>query len=442
MAILYTVQHILQLNLPGFVRYGSLFLHPICVLLGRKEVNTVPLLLHEVLSTLQIALRMIPNSTWLMLQSTGSAQVLLQLAQVQCELISGERKHFSALDMSSSSFSSSSSKNKKDMQALQLEQEGNLIFHATPLVLAAASFAQRQQLQQQQQQNGVLGKRKHYVDQDIEPANDALVVHVLATIDALVLHAGRFLIAQPEGKQFLEQVQIALLFPLLAMQRGILPCHFHDKKMHRLFAERVRHSQTLQAAVFRTAGHMFLVTGAAEHIYLPIVQDVAQTAMRQIGCSAEVCREAQQLLLMTGHLVHPSVLPMPAVNPTALAADYLARDKKRRRQEEEQQDIEHAKISERTDSSSNAVPTSTDMSVAATSSQMFAATLASTDATEKAALSYAAKEPTVAATSTKTTVKASNTKVASKTEPKKAAAKVAMDEDDDIPDIDISSDQE
>ena len=200
LSVVTTLRHILELNLPGLIRYGSLFLHPLCVLLGRREVHTVPMLLQEVLLTLQVASRVLPTSTWMVLQSTGSLQVLLQLLQVQCELISGERKHYSALDQTSSSASSSSKAQKKDAQVLQLEQEGNLVFHATALVLASASVAQHQHHQmQQQQQNSVLGKRKHYVDQDVEPANDALTLLVLATVDTLLLHNGRLLVAQPEG---------------------------------------------------------------------------------------------------------------------------------------------------------------------------------------------------------------------------------------------------
>lgn len=429
-----TLQQILQLNLPGLVRYGSMFLHPVCVLLGRREVSTVPLLLQEVLTTLQLSFRVLPNSAWMMLQSTGNVQVLLQLVQVQCELISEERKHFSSLDISHSSLSS---KNKKDMEAMQAEQHGNLVFHATAIIKAAANVSYQKQ-QQQQQQSGVLGKRKHYLDQDLEVANDSFTCMVLATIDALLLHAGRLLCAQPEGKQFLESLQVSLLFPLAALRRGILPSHFQEKKMHRLFAERIRHSKVLQAAVVRTAGNIFLVTGASEHIYLPIVREVANTLLCQVGVDHELCNEAQRLLILTGHLVHPSVLPIPSANPTVLGSELLAREKKRRRQEEEQKDINDAKH----DVSGVAAVNRTSTSSGIELSDGLSAPLAELSA--KPALSYAASTPSAGPATvsndfaSKLPVVSSNKELMTK--PKASISQ--MDDDDDIPDIDISSDQE
>lgn len=449
LSVVTTLRHILELNLPGLIRYGSLFLHPLCVLLGRREVHTVPMLLQEVLLTLQVASRVLPTSTWMVLQSTGSLQVLLQLLQVQCELISGERKHYSALDQTSSSASSSSKAQKKDAQALQLEQEGNLVFHATALVLASASVAQHQHHQmQQQQQNSVLGKRKHYVDQDVEPANDALTLLVLATVDTLLLHNGRMLVAQPEGKEFMEKLQMALLFPLLAMQRGLLPSHFQDKKMHRLFAERIRHSLALQAAVLRTAGNVFLVTGAAEHLYLPIIRDVAQVVLHQVGRGADgtLGSEAQRVLLLTGHLVHPSVLPMPSTAPTVLASEYLSKEKKRRREEATQRELDEAGAEGR--GHDGAIATSAaSSSMTTASAPLFvqpSSSSASTTATAAAPLSYAASQPAaVSQPAVKTTKLSSKPPVA--TTAKKSAASMKTDDDDDdddIPDIDISSDQE
>lgn len=448
LSVVTTLRHILELNLPGLIRYGSLFLHPLCVLLGRREVHTVPMLLQEVLLTLQVASRVLPTSTWMVLQSTGSLQVLLQLLQIQCELISGERKHYSALDQTSSSASSSSKTQKKDAQALQLEQDGNLVFHATALVLASASIAQHQHHQvQQQQQNSVLGKRKHYVDQDVEPANDALTLLILATVDAVLLHNGRLLVAQPEGKEFMEKLQIALLFPLVAMQRGLLPSHFQDKKMHRLFAERIRHSLALQAAVLRTAGNVFLVTGAAEHMYLPIIRDVAQVVLHQVGRGADntLGGEAQRVLLLTGHLVHPSVLPMPSTAPTVLASEYLAKEKKRRREEATQRELDEAGAEGR--GSESAVATSAaSSSTTAASAPLFvqpSSSSASITAVAAAPLSYAASQPAaVPQPAVKATKLSSKAPAAAAAKKNAAAMKTDDDDDDDIPDIDISSDQE
>lgn len=439
-----SLRQILELNLPGLVRYGSLFLHPLCVLLGRREVQIVPLLLQEVLSTLQVAIRVLPTSTWMLLQSTGSLQVLLQLFQVHCELISGERKHFSALDIpTASSSSSTKGEQKKDMNALQLEQEGNLVFHATALVLASTSANQFQQ-QQKQQQHGVLGKRKQYLDQDVEPANDLFTALIFETIDTLLLHTGRWLIAQPEGKVFLEQVQLAMLFPLVALQRGILPSQFQDKKMHRLYGERIRHSLSLQTSLLRTAGNVFLVTGAADHIYLPIIRDVAQMVTLQAGRGSDgtLSSEAQRIIFLTGHLVHPSVLPMPSTAPAVLASEYLAQEKKRRRVENTQREIDEAQLSGSTGAD---IVEATAVSATATSLFTNPVSESATSKTSQSQqpqphLSYAATAP-----STLTSTTTALTKVTATVNTTRQVQKpVAMqtDEDDDIPDIDISSDQE
>lgn len=441
------------------MRYGSHFLQPVCVLLGRKEVHQVPVLLEEVLRTVQAAAVALPHSLVSVLQATGAMQVLIQLMQVHCQLIAAPRKLFTALDTSKGISTGGNSKSEEGGLA-----DGNLLFSLLDAQPLSSSKRSHHATSSVSNGSSVLGKRSHCVDSDVESRNDDLSVLVLSTLDSLLLHGGRYLLALQQSSSSLSsssssspanadssillKVQTALYQPLLALQRGLLPAQCHDKKMHRLFAERIRHSAALQAAVLKSASTLLLVTGGAAQGFLTLLRVVAPLVLQFAGDHADAKNAAQHLLLLSGHLLHPSVLPLPSHTPAVLAAEYVSQETKRRRKEAQAQEMEN---SQKVGTNSNSELThsvATDVSLEASSAQLFSISAVDSNTAAKAsAIDLSVKKSTVAVP-----LRASSTvPTTQKTTKATASAAVAVttqtqvtenEDDDDIPDIDMSSDQE
>lgn len=440
------------------MRYGSHFLQPVCVLLGRKEVHQVPVLLEEVLRTVQAAAVALPHSLVSVLQATGAMQVLIQLMQVHCQLIAAPRKLFTALDTSKGISAGGNSKSEEGGLA-----DGNLLFSLLDAQPLSSSKRSHHATSSVSNGSSVLGKRSHCVDSDVESRNDDLSVLVLSTLDSLLLHGGRYLLALQQSSSSLSssssspanadssillKVQTALYQPLLVLQRGLLPAQCHDKKMHRLFAERIRHSAVLQAAVLKSASTLLLVTGGAAQGFLTLLRVVAPLVLQFAGDHADAKNAAQHLLLLSGHLLHPSVLPLPSHTPAVLAAEYVSQETKRRRKEAQAQEMESSQKVGTNSNSELTQSVATDVSLEASSGQLFSISAVDSNTAAKAsAIDLSVKKSTVAvplrASSTVPTTQKTSKATASAAVAVTSQAQVTENEDDDdIPDIDMSSDQE
>ncbi len=166
----------------------------------------------------------------------------------------------------------------------------------------------------------LLGKRKNYEEKDVEDDNDDFSVLVFHNIETLLRECGALL--PLSAREFIEQ-QIRI--GLSCLEKGVLNPSLFDRRVKRNRCERLRQSAKLQEA--------FLVVALAEILASSKSGILSNNLSRfRIVCSSvamspfignDLKSIATRGLLMIGHILQPTSIPVPSIAPVDAASHFL-----------------------------------------------------------------------------------------------------------------------
>lgn len=260
----------LQLNLSIFIRYGTALLQPVFSLLARPETHRVPELFQMCVKCLIAGIECLPNTAVRIIEN-GST-VLQDLFAMHVCLVASNRS----------------------------------------MVTASPVFT-----------NGkatLLGKRKNYEEKDVEEDNDDFSALVFRNIESLLRDCGALL--PLAAREFIEQ-QIRI--GLSCLEKGVLTPSLCDRRVKRNRCERLRQSAKLQEAFLNVALAEILASSKSGIVSsnLSRFRIVCSSVTMSPFIGNNLKSIATKGLLMIGHILQPTSIPIPSVAPVEAASHFL-----------------------------------------------------------------------------------------------------------------------
>lgn len=269
--MLKTLTALLKLNLPIFIRFGTTMIQPLFSLLAKQEVHLVPDLLEECLQCLKIAIQTLPNTVAKVIENGSS--VLQDLFSLQINLVASNRSMVTALP--------STTTNKS---------------HTT------------------------LGKRKSREDQDVEEENDRVSVVVFEVVESLLLYGA--ILLPVAVRDLLERL---VKLGLSSLEKGIINPTLSDRRLKRNRCERIRQSVVLQTAFLSLALSEVIAPSRSGILSnnIPRFRAVCTTLVMSNNASSNLKNQASKALLTIGHLLQPTLIPVPHLAPSTLTSRFM-----------------------------------------------------------------------------------------------------------------------
>lgn len=166
----------------------------------------------------------------------------------------------------------------------------------------------------------LLGKRKHYEEKDVEDDNDDYSVLVFRSVECLLRECGALL--PLSAREFIEQ-QIKI--GLSCLDKGILNVSLFDRRVKRNRCERLRQSAKLLEAFVVVAIAEILAPSKSGIISsnLSRFRTVCSSVTMSPFAGSDLKSIATTGLLMIGHILQPTSIPIPSIAPAEAAAHYL-----------------------------------------------------------------------------------------------------------------------